>query len=88
MAFSACGLYHKCFMIVIHYCNDRGLYYKTTILADLAFAWSVKYGYDHKGCCKTEVYFYDHRKLQFTCLVLVGKARSLPKSGAPDASLR
>jgi len=26
------GLYYKCFMIVIYYCNDSGQYYKTTIM--------------------------------------------------------
>ncbi len=26
-----CGLYNKCFMIVIYDCNDSGQYYKTTV---------------------------------------------------------
>ncbi len=28
---SICGLYYKCFTIVIHNCNDSGQYYITTI---------------------------------------------------------
>ncbi len=26
-----CGLYYKCFTVVIYYCNDSGQYYKTSI---------------------------------------------------------
>ncbi len=44
------GLYYKSFTIVIYDRNDNGLYYKTTIVANLALARSVNY--DRKVCCK------------------------------------
>jgi hypothetical protein len=44
------GLYYKSFTIVIYNRNDNGLFYKTTILANLALARSVNY--DRKVCCK------------------------------------
>jgi len=51
------GLYYKSFTIVIHNCNDNGLYHKTTnianlttIVVNLALARSVNY--DHKVRCK------------------------------------
>jgi hypothetical protein len=47
------GLYYKCFTIVIYDHNDNGLYYKTTILANLALAKSVNY--DHKVTLQIEV---------------------------------
>ncbi len=37
------GLYYKSFMIVIYDHNDRGLYYKLMILANLTLARSVNY---------------------------------------------
>jgi hypothetical protein len=37
------GLYYKSFTIVIYNRNDNGLYYKTTIVANLALARSVNY---------------------------------------------
>jgi hypothetical protein len=44
------GLYYKSFTIVIYYCNDSGLYYKTMILANQALSRSVNY--EHKVCFK------------------------------------
>ncbi len=44
-----CGLYNKTFMIVFYYRNDSGLYYKTTIRANLASA--IRINYDHKVRC-------------------------------------
>jgi len=46
MSAAVCGLYYKCFMIVSYDRNDSGLYYKTTIVYNLALAWIVNY--DHK----------------------------------------
>jgi hypothetical protein len=43
-------LHYKYFTIVICDFNDRGLYYKTTILANLALTRSLNY--DHKVHCK------------------------------------
>jgi hypothetical protein len=37
-------------MILIYNRNDNGLYYKTVIVANLAFARSINY--DPKLCCK------------------------------------
>jgi hypothetical protein len=37
-------------MIVINNCNDNGLNYKTTIVANIALARSLNY--DHKVCWK------------------------------------
>jgi len=45
-----CGLYYKSFTIVIYNHNDNGLYYKTTIIANLAWPRSVNF--DHKVRCK------------------------------------
>jgi hypothetical protein len=41
------GLYYKSFAMIIYDRNDNGLYYKTTIIANLALARIVNY--DHKG---------------------------------------
>ncbi len=56
------GLYNKSFTIVIYDCNDNGLYYKTSIIANLtmiianlALARSVNY--DCKVCCKLKCTF-------------------------------
>jgi hypothetical protein len=48
------GLYYKSFAIVIYDRNDNGLYYKTTIIANLALARSVNY--DHKGTLQFAAY--------------------------------
>jgi hypothetical protein len=44
------GLYYKSFTIIIYDCNDNGLYYKTTIVANLAIGRRVNY--DCKVRCK------------------------------------
>jgi hypothetical protein len=49
------GLYYKSFTIVIYDRNDNGLYYKTTIIANLALARSVNY--DLKVFCKLKYTF-------------------------------
>jgi hypothetical protein len=36
-----CVLYYTTFMIAIYDCNDRGLYYKTTIITNISLAMSV-----------------------------------------------
>ncbi len=41
---------YKSFTIVINDHNDNGLYYETTIVANLVLARSVNY--NHKVCCK------------------------------------
>ncbi len=51
------GLYYKSFLIVIYDCNDNGLFYKTTIVANLTIivanlALARSINYDHKVCCK------------------------------------
>ncbi len=53
------GLYYKSFTILIYDRNDNGLYYKTTILANLtmiianlALARSINNNYNCKVCCK------------------------------------
>ncbi len=43
-------MYYKSFTIIIYDRNDNGLYYKTTIVANLALARSVNY--DCKVRCK------------------------------------
>ncbi len=73
----SCGLYYKSFTIVIYDRNDNGLYYKTTIeanltmiVAKLALARSINY--DRKVCCKLKHTFtivnYDPKPfiVQFT----------------------
>ncbi len=60
-----CGLYYKSFTIVIYYHNDNGLYYKTTIVANLALARSVNY--NRKVSCKLKrtftIVIYDPKHL-------------------------
>jgi hypothetical protein len=51
------GLYYKSFNIIIYNRNDNGLYYKTTIIANLTMiianlALAKSVNYDHKLCCK------------------------------------
>jgi hypothetical protein len=57
-----CGLYYKSFMIVISDHNDNGLYYKTTIIANLTMivanlALARSINYDRKVCCKLKCTF-------------------------------
>ncbi len=49
----SCDLYHKSFTIIIYDCNDNGLYYKTTIVANLTtiianLALARRLNYDRK----------------------------------------
>ncbi len=53
------GLYCKSFTIIIYDHNDNGLYYKTTIVANLTLARSINY--NHKVRCKLKRYLYDHK---------------------------
>ncbi len=53
----SCGLYYKSFTIVIYDHNDNGLYYKTTIVANLTtivakLALARSINYDRKVRCK------------------------------------
>jgi hypothetical protein len=54
------GLYYKSFTIVIYYCNDSGLYFKTTIRINLALSRSVndehkvRYKLKHTYDCKLQ----------------------------------
>jgi hypothetical protein len=55
--FYSCGLYYKIFTIVIYNRNDNGLYYKTTIVANLTtivanLALARSINYDRKVRCK------------------------------------
>ncbi len=55
--YGPCGLYYKSFMIVIYDHYDNGLYYKTTIAANLTkivanLPLARSENYDHKACCK------------------------------------
>ncbi len=65
MKYYTSGLSYKSFMIIIYDRNDNGLYYKTTIVANLALARSINY--DHKGTLKFAAYLmiviYDPKHL-------------------------
>ncbi len=55
--FYSCGLYYKSFTIVIYNRNDNGLYYKTTIVANLTtivanLALARRINYECKVRCK------------------------------------
>ncbi len=49
------GLYYKCFTLLIYDCNGNCLYYKTTILFNLAIARSINY--DHMVMLQIVAYF-------------------------------
>jgi hypothetical protein len=63
--YDTCGLYDKRFMIIIYNHNDSGLYHKTTILANLALARSIRY--DHEACYELKYTFtivsYDRKTI-------------------------
>ncbi len=66
------GLYYKSFTIVIYIYNDNGLYYKSTIIANLALARRVNY--DCKARCKLKHTFsilnYNPKHLQYRGRIL------------------
>jgi len=54
---TTCGLYYKCFAIVIYDRNDCGQYYKTTIIIKASLAslsWIINYS--HSLCSKLKCY--------------------------------